>query len=150
MGRYISNAHPEAESLFERLIGYPFAKALYTEVHTFSKSTGNQIRLRFEPIEVVKAEGYLQYPAMKLEQWTDIPTQHICCMGRVLDIPPSIFQIPYAQVRVQYYAGAEEIPDAIASAVQEISDLMHNDKANSWNVPLSHATLLTINKYKKR
>ena len=150
MGRYIDGSYPEAEELLERLIGFALAKQTYTESHNFSKATGYQIRLRREPIEIFKAEGYLKYKRMEFESLLDIPLETINKMGRVLDIPPSIFRVPYDYVEITYSSGMEEIPEDIKEVVLEIVDLLKDEDINCWNLPLSPRTLETINRYKRQ
>lgn len=150
MGRYIERDHPEAEELFERLIGYPLAKSTYIELHGFNRRTGCQIQLKHEPIELLICEGHILSKEYFLDNWVQIPLRSICWLGRVLDIPPSLFGLPYQQVKVTYTAGIEEIPEDVRNAVKEISDLLCMDNINAWNLPLSQNTLLTIDRYKKR
>jgi len=150
MGKYIEGDFPEAESMFERLIGsYSFAVTSHIEVHKFGKKTGHQIKLKEMPLEIEQCEGYLKFVELQFEGWVQIPIKIICQMGQVLDIPPSVFQVPYEQVRVTYKAGAEEIPEEIYLAVREIADLLENENVSEWNLPLSHNTLVVIGKYKK-
>ncbi|GEM_PF-5655255 len=149
MGRYIEGEHLEAEAMFERLIGHSFAVSGHTEVHTFGKNTGSQIQLRCLPVEILLCEGFLKFDELRINGWTEIPIEIICQIGQVLDIPPSVFQVPYEKVRVTYTAGAVEIPEEICQAVQEIADLLDDEDATEWHLPLSQSTLLVIGKYKK-
>lgn len=149
MGKYLEGDFPEAEAMFERLIGYTFAVSVLTETHKFGKKTGHQIKLKEMPLEIELCEGYLKFSELQFEGWVQIPIEIICQMGQVLDIPPSVFGVPYEQVRVTYKAGAEEIPEEICLAVQEIADLLTNENVSEWNLPLSHSTLVVIGKYKK-
>ena len=149
MGRYIKEERPEAEALFERLIGYSYAVATHIENHTFGKNTGCQIKLNYMPVAILKCEGYLVFDELRFKDWMAIPIANICQMGQVLDIPPSIFQVPFEKIRVIYLAGEIEIPEEIRGAVQEIADLLADEDMNEWNLPLSQSTLDVIGKYKK-
>lgn len=149
MGRYIEGDFIDAEAMFERLIGHSFAISTHIETHTFNKSTGCQIKLRECPVEIITCEGFLKFDELKINDWAEIPIEIICQMEQVLDIPPSVFQVPYDKVRVTYLAGAEEIPEEICQAVQEIADLLANENVSEWNLPLSQNTLIVIGKYKK-
>ena len=149
MGRYIEGDSSQAELLFERLIGYPFATSTLTETHTFGKKTGHQIQLRQSPVEILLVEGYLKFNELRFKDWVQVPIENICQMGRVLDIPPSIFQVPYEQIRVIYLAGETVIPDEIKGAIQEIADHLMDEDMNEWHIPLSKTTLDVIGRYKK-
>ena len=149
MGRYIKDDCPEAEELFERLIGYSYAVSIHVEDHKFEKHTGKQIKLKEMPLEILSCDGYLKFDLLLVKSWVPIPIQNICQIGQVLDIPPSILQVPYEKVRVTYRAGAEVIPDDIRQAVQEIADLLKNENANEWTLQLSPATLDVIGRYRK-
>lgn len=149
MGRYVEDDLLEAEEMFERLIGYQFAKSTHNEIHTFSKHTRQQIKLKHEPLEILNCKGYLKYEQMKFEGWAGIPLENVCLIGQVMDIPPSIFQVPYEKIRVSYLAGAEEIPEEICRAIYEIAGHLENEAVSNWNLPLSSDTLKVIAKYKK-
>lgn len=149
MGKYIEAEAVAAELLFERLIGYKYALSTLTEVHTFGKKTGSQIQLKQLPVSIVAVDGFLKYKELLFENWVNVPIQNICQMGRVLDIPPSIFQVPFETVRVIYLAGETEIPEEIKKAVQEIADLLIDEDLNEWNLPLSNSTVAVIDKYRK-
>ena len=149
MGRYVEDDLLEAEEMFERFIGYSFAVSTRSEVLSFSKHTGYQIKLRDMPLKILKCEGYLKYAPMMFEGWVEVTLEHVGQLGKVLDIPPSIFQVPYDKVRVEYLAGTTEIPEDICLAIQEIADHLKKENINSWNLPLSAATLKVITKYKR-
>jgi len=149
MGKYIEAEAVTAELMFERLIGYPFALSTLTEVHTFGKKTGSQIQLKQLPVSIVAVDGFLKFDELRFKNWTSIPIQNICQIGRVLDIPPSIFQVPFETMRVVYLAGETVIPDEIKEAVQEIADLLMDEDLNEWNLPLSKSTVAVIDKYRK-
>jgi len=101
MGRYVVDDLLEAEEMFERLIGYSFAVSTRSEIQSFSKHTGYQIKLREHPLKILKCEGYLKYDPLKFEGWVEVTLEHVSQLGKVLDIPPSIFQVPYDKVRVE-------------------------------------------------
>lgn len=149
MGRYVEDDLLEAEEMFERLIGYQFAKSIYNEVHAFTKQTGHQIKTKNFPLDILKCEGYLKFDQMMFEGWVEIPIETVCMIGQVLDIPPSIFLVPYEKIRVEYLAGTDEIPEEICNAIREIADHLEDENTNSWNLPLSSDTLKVISKYKK-
>lgn len=149
MGRYIEGDSPEAEALFERLIGYSYAVSTHIESHTFGKNTGCQIKLKHFPVEIITCEGYLRFDELRFKDWVQVPIENICQIGQVLDIPPSIFQVPYEKIRVVYLAGTEDIPVEMSRAVQEIADLLTSEDMNEWSLPLSHATLDVIGRYRK-
>jgi hypothetical protein len=150
MGRYIEKDDARAEEMFERLIGYSYAVTTYEELHAFTENTGSQIQLTKDPIEFESCQGYLEYEPLMVKDWCEISLETVMQKGRVLDIPPSLFGVPYKKVRVQYTAGSVEIPEDIKAAVEEISQLLANQNASAWNLPLSHETLLTIDFYKKK
>lgn len=149
MGRYITADHPEAEELFDRLVGYSMCNTLYEEEYDFAKDFGMQIQLRRDPIELINCKGYLKYKEMFFDGWSDIAIEDIIQHGRVLDIPSSIFAIPYEKVKVSYYAGLLVIPEEVKDAVTEISDMLHKGIC-AWNLPLSHRTLHVIDKFRKQ
>jgi hypothetical protein len=149
MGRYIEDDCLEAEELFERLIGHSYAVSTQVEEHKFGKNTGKQINLKEMPLEIISCEGFLKFEQLLFNNWVPIPIENICQIGQVLDIPPSIFQVPYQKVRVTYRAGAEVIPAEMRQAVQEIADLLQIENVNEWNIPLSPATLDVIGRYRK-
>lgn len=149
MGRYFDGSSPEAETMFERLIGYQFALTTLNETHTFGKKTGKQIQLKQSPVEILLVEGYLKIDQLKIKNWFPIPIENISQIDRVLDIPPSLFQLPYEKVKVTYLAGETEIPEEVSQAVQEIADLLHDEALKEWNLPLSQKTLDVIGRYKK-
>lgn len=148
MGRYIEKDDPQAEMLFERLIGYSYGLALYEEEYEFKKGFGSQIQLRQMPVEVVNCTGFIKNHDHKLEVWVDIPLEDVITHGRVMDIPPSIFGEKFNKVRISYYAGETEIPDSVKDAVEEISKLLAQG-VGVWSLPLSHGTLLTIAELKR-
>ena len=151
MGRYIEGDgdFPQAEAMFERLIGHQFAVSTHIENHRFGKHTGRQIQLKHFPVEILSCDGFLIFDELKFKDWMAIPIENICQIGQVLDIPPSIFQVPFEKIRVIYLAGETEIPEEIRKAVQEIADLLADEDMNEWNLPLSQSTLDVIGKYKK-
>lgn len=149
MGRYLEKEDPRAEEMFERLIGYSFAVNSYEEDYSFQKNSKHQIRLLRDVIEIENCQGYLVFEPFKFEGWVDIPLDTIMRQSNVLDIPPSIFGVPFKKVRVKYKAGVVEIPQEIKDAIEEISKHLENKNVSTWNLPLSHETLMTIIKCKK-
>lgn len=150
MGRYLQDRDDlQAEALFERFIGYAYAKKLITEVHQFNKKYGYQVQLKEEPIEVVEVRGFIKYPELKFENWAVIPIKAVYQQGRVLHIPPSIFGVPFQKVEVRYYGGTEDIPEDIREAVSELSEHLAKENINEWNIPLSPKSLTTIAKYRR-
>lgn len=149
MGRYIEKDDPKAEEMFERLIGYSYATSTYEETHAFMKHKGSQVRLTKEPVEIESCQGYLIYEPMKVKTWVDIPLDTLIHNGRVLDVPPSIFGVPFAKVKITFRAGEQVIPQDIKEAIEDISSQLANPNVSTWNLPLSPNTLLTVQKYRK-
>lgn len=149
MGRYIEKDNPKAEELFERLIGYQFAKSLQTEEHKFEKKTNHQIQLKLNPIELESCEGHVKFDPMQFNGWVEIPLCDINIKGRVLDIPPSIFGSSYESIKVKYHAGETEIPQDVVDVVTEISNLLSLAGMGAWNISLSPNALEVINYYRK-